>query len=124
MPSPTLVRHAPSTVRSRVHVTSSSQLFQPELPQLTPHQSLWIQVLRRLHEDLARDGQAQLSAQDHARLEFVAMAIGLPGDTVPRLLRAGRQEHTLRQKGETHVSASASASAFPRLPASRLPALR
>jgi hypothetical protein len=97
--------------RNPVAATTSSTLpFAPDLPSLTPEQALWIQVLRRLHTDITLGGRSrrtdseatrclvQLTEEDQRRLDFVAMAIGLPSDTLSRLVRAGEREYETRER--------------------------
>lgn len=84
--------------RSRIPA-SSSILFGPDVPEMTPEQALWIRVLDQLHRDVSQHGSQQftsLTQDERCRLEFVAMAIHLPTDTLPRLMRAARLEFQKR----------------------------
>jgi hypothetical protein len=88
--------------RSRIPASSSS-LFSPQTPELTPEQALWIRVLARLHQDVSHHGNQQftsLTREERCRLEYVAMAIGFPDDTLPRLMRAARLEFAARPRKE------------------------
>lgn len=88
--------------RSRIPA-SSSTLFAPTVPELTPEEAMWIRVLDRLYQDVSQHGNqhyTSLTQDERCRLEFVAMAIHLPTDTLPRLMRAARLEFAARPRKE------------------------
>jgi hypothetical protein len=65
--------------------------------QLSPEQRLWIRVLHRLYEDVARGGEAvflRLSEAERAQLAFVACAVGIGGEEVlPTVVRRGQRAY-------------------------------
>lgn len=74
----------------------------------TPEERLWIQVLLEFHEDIlakgCQDRETRLSLADSCRLDFVALALGLPSDTLPRLLRRGEQTYAESRRKEIHLA--------------------
>jgi hypothetical protein len=103
--------------RQQIPVAAASQLlFHSDLPHLSPEQMLWVRVLLQLRDDIASgasskrvsgrppqpSARVQLTQEDKLRLDFVAVALGLPGDTLPRLVASAEEEYRQREERRRH----------------------
>ena len=75
--------------------------------QLTPEQRLWIRVLHRLYEDVARAGEGvflRLTPAERAQLAFIACALGVGGeDVLPTVVRRGQASYLGRARKEVQA---------------------